>query len=166
MRKRLRQQFPYTMQEFESWFVKKYSISLSVFDNADFDDRCLEILRFLGYQLQLDRSTGQSSVINQVKKLMKSFEDLCMKYPSGMPDPLRIISTLPYTLRTKDNSMIFEHDHSMKSLRNTLIDRPKILRSIRDVLKQTEMFVKKEIIIDTFWEDIKVRNRINEAVPF
>lgn len=165
MLEKLISQFPGTIDQFQKWFVHRYNIDLLVFENAPFEDRCKEILRFLGLSLNLNTSTGKSSVIDQIKHELQVYEDLLTKIPVKPIDPLKSLSILPYSLRTKDTAMIFEHNTSTRSIRNALVMMNTPMESLRDSLK--ELPGRKVILSnDTFWEDIRKEDRIHKAVPF
>lgn len=165
MLEKLMSEYPGTIDQFQKWFVHRYNMDILIFENAPFEDRCKEILRFLGLSLMLDESSGKSSVISQIKRELQIYEDLLIKYPEKPVDPLKSLSILPYHLRTKENAMIFEHNTETKSLRNALrmINAPN--KSLRDSLKDLP---GRKIILseDTFWEDAKKEDRIHKIVPF
>lgn len=165
MLEKLMSQFPDTISQFRRWFVHRYNIDLLIFENASFEDRCKEILRFLGLSIVLDTSNGITSVITQIKHELQDHEDLLVKFPKKAVDPLKSLSILPYNLRTKENTMIFEHNTDMKSIRNALVMMNTPNKSLRDSLK--ELPGRKIIIVtDTFWEDTKKVNLVHETVPF
>ena len=165
MLEKLMSQYPGTIMQFQRWFIHQYNIDLLIFENAEFDDRCKEILRFLGLRIALDTSAGKSSVMTQIKAELQIYEDLLKKYPQKPIDPIKSLSILPYNLRTKGNAMIFEHDTNTRSIRNALVMLNTPGKSLRDSLKDLP---GKKIVMadDIFWENAKKKERLYKIVPF
>jgi hypothetical protein len=61
--------------------------------------------------------------------------------------------------------MIFEQDHTTKSLRNALLMINTPNKSLRDSLRDLPG-VKKIIKVDSFWEDIKKEKLLSYVPPF
>lgn len=158
-------QYPVTVGQFQKWFVHRYNMDILIFENAGFNDRCKEILRFLGLSIILDTSMGITSVITQIKQELQNYEDLLTKIPEKPVDPLRSLSILPYNLRTKDNTMIFEHNTDTRSIRNSLVMMNTPNKSLRDSLKDLP---GRKVILnnDAFWENAKKEDRIHKTIPF
>ena|SRR5664279_454827 len=164
MLEKLMSQFPVTIDQFQKWFIHRYNIDIEIFNSAPFDDRCKEILRFLGLPLVLDTSTGKSSVTAQIKASLQTYENFNKK-PVNTIDPLKAISILPYDQRQVKNAIIFENDHATKSLRNALVMINDLNKSLRDSLKDLPG-VKKIVVNDSFWEDIKREKLLSIVPPF
>jgi hypothetical protein len=161
----LQRQYPLSIAMFKSWFIRGYRTDIAIYENAPVEDKCKEILRFLGHPLTLDTSDGADSLVTQIKSSLHHFEELMINNSTLRIDPLKSLSILPYHKRTKEKALIFEHDNMNISIRSALrmIDRPN--KSIRDSLKELKSTVTK-IVVDNYCSKEIPKMNPKEICPF
>jgi hypothetical protein len=156
--------------------MEEGALTVDHYESLPLKDRYQIVREYFGYSIVFPDTMRESDIRADIKQLFAEYEQFLVKDISGRPDPLSVV---------KGMSNI-EHDHFLESkifdrilicLHHALVKTRPVRTSLKDSLaelpadkrvvviyKPKKMF--HEMILDTFWEEIKTKHRKNEVVPF
>lgn len=166
---------PNTVRFFASWLMEGYGMSLKEFENAIPKRKYYEVSKFFGYPLIENTTLSVSEIIQFIKTKFEEYEQIIIRYPDGVPNPLTAIKEMNHAEREIWIAKSFKRVINI-SLYHSLVAGNKIIRvSIADALKKRsyssfEMKLKVQHDKDTadqlFWENIIKNFDKNEIIPF
>ena len=165
-------EFPLSEKKFLNWFWERYSQPPDIFEGAPFVHQCEAIWRFLGYPVTAPAKWTIKYTEQFTRNVLYIYNELLIKYPDGPPDVLRKISEMSHSERKIKYPELEKPADILHSMNEAIVelDKYKInikpLPSLSDALTMLKSIILAPVIEDTFWEDIKTKNRKHEVPSF
>jgi hypothetical protein len=167
---------PNTTRQFLGELMLNYGISAKEFEAEDLLVRYVQIRRYFGYSMTIDRSLPEKDIQEEIKKIFGEYEEILIKYPDGVPDKLKAMNR---DMSNKEKDVLLEkywrriinislcyalvpNTHfNRSSLKDALIARMTTI--IEKISAEKARYVEIE---RNFWESIKKEFNSEEVTPF
>lgn len=165
---------PNTTQRFLSDIMYNYGIGAAEFEKKTIYNRLIEVRRYFGYSAVADLKMSEKQVKDEIIALFTDYEDLILRYPNGVPDPLKQMKEFTNQQKsdyidkhyTRQINMCLHHamvkyTGKRVSLKDALVDR--VLTAVEVKARET---VRKQQEDEKFWNDVIKNFDPNEIPPF
>lgn len=161
--------YPQARQEFASWFMDKYNMTLYSFDEAPFEHQCIALSRCFGYRIDLE-SWPITMLEDHVNNILYLYEEVVKKYPDGVPDVIGKMQKIGSNHRTDEFEYLDKPADISHGLNEAITDLLKPvpgkhhMKSLHDAL--IELKVERTATVDEdYWTSDKI-TKTNEKAPF
>jgi len=167
--------YPNSKLRFFGWLLEMYGASEDYFFGAPFEQQHRTVWDFLGQPIP-DIMGWRAEKIEQLSEdYLYDFEDVIMRYPYGMKDPLKEIRKLDYS----EIPAMYPDAHIPKEilpgLCNAMVERTtsydmkiEFMTSLNEALVDLDSPIEPIINDKTFWDEIikEVKSPQHEDAPF
>jgi hypothetical protein len=166
---------PNSTKMFFSNLMLNYGIGIREFEASDFFVRYAQVRRYFGYSMNIDINQSVENIQAEIKKMFIEYEELIIKYPDGVPDPIKRLKEMSNA--EKDAYIDESYKRSVNiSLCHALVNNMRFkLLSLKDALKARVMTTIEQIsnekansLIEEqkFWQDAMNSFNKDDVVPF
>lgn len=161
--------YPQARQEFASWFMNKYNLTLYSFDEAPFEQQCIALSRCFGYRIDLE-SWPITKLEDHVNNILYLYEEVVKKYPDGVPDVIGKMQKTDSNHRAEEFAFLDKPADISHGLNEAITDLFKPTKgkhhmlSLHDAL--IELKVERTATVDEdYWTPDKIM-KTDEKAPF
>jgi hypothetical protein len=167
---------PNTINRFLSELMLNYGIGSREFESEDLLVRYVQIRRYFGYSMTIDRSLPEKEIQEEIKKIFSEYEEILIKYPDGVPDKLKAMNR---NMSNKEKDVLLEKywrriiniSLCYALVPNTHFNRPSLkdalIARVTTIIEQISAEKAKWLKIERhFWESIKKEFNSEEVTPF
>lgn len=158
---------------FFEWLMELYRIDESAYDNAEFEKQHLSIWDYLGQPLPDINPWPAKKIEDLTEEYLYEYEDILIRYPYGIKDPLIEIRKLSY----EEIPLVYPDAHIPKKIlpglcmaaipRTTSFDmKMELLISLNAALVDMENPVEPIINEKLYWDEVVKQSWRLEVAPF
>ena len=166
---------PISTRLFTSNLLISYGIGTDEFEKSDLLVRYAQVRRFFGYSMTIDVEKPVQEIQEEIKSIFLEYEALKIKYPEGLPDPMKRFKDMSYAEISEYMEKNFIRIINI-SLSNAIVSISRFKRlSLKDaliarVLTTSEQIaserLKSELAEQKFWKGTIAGFSKDEVAPF
>ena len=161
--------YPQARQEFASWFMNKYNLTLYSFDEAPFEHQCIALSRCFGYRIDLE-SWPITKLEDHVNNILYLYEEVIKKYPDGVPDVIGKMQKIGSNHRADEFAYLDKPADISHGLNEAIVSLSKPIAGRHHMLSLHDAIVilrveRTATVDDDYWTPDKI-TKTNEKAPF